>query len=125
MLMRTFKTVFAPGILLWLIPFCAGMAAIGLQASNAPLFDTLVTLVVAVVAVFCAVYFGRTAMSRSAGAALGLGMLWWLVCLAIDMPLFVLVLRMPVADYISDIGLSYGIAPIFMAGCAIALARKD
>jgi len=122
-MMRAIKTVFVPGVLLWLIPFCAGMAGFPLQASNETLFDTLVTLFVAIAAVVNATYFGHAVIARSVAAATGLGMLWWIVCLVIDMPIFVLVLNMPVADYISDIGLSYGIAPIFMAGFALANKR--
>ena len=125
MLMRTLKTVFVPGVLLWLIPFCAGMAAFPLQASNAALFDTVVTLFVAVAAVVCATFFGRAAVSRSAGAALGLGMLWWAICVAIDMPMFVFAMHMPAADYVADIGLAYGIAPIFMTGCALMKRRTQ
>jgi len=107
------------GLLSWLIPFVAGFAAFPLKKTNAPLFSTVMYLVVLITAgVLLHLYFRKRSVSvREAGLV---GILWMAINLILDYPMFAFgPMKMTPLGYYSEIGLVYLTFPVF----AILAAR--
>ncbi|MGA1982655.1 MAG: hypothetical protein ABSG84_09275 [Acidobacteriaceae bacterium] len=101
------------GVLSWLIPFAAGFVAFPIKKGNAPLFETLMGLVVLVTAgALLAVYFrGRQVTMREAALV---GTLWLVMNLVFDYPMFAFgPMKMTALGYYSEIGLVYLTFPAF------------
>lgn len=116
------KRIAALGFLSWLIPFAVSFVLFPLKASNAPLFGTLMGLVVLLTAgaLLKAHFRGRAATMREAVAA---GALWFAMNLALDYPMFAFgPMKMTAWAYYSEIGFSYLAFPVFAFGAA-RLAR--
>ena len=106
------------GFFSWLIPFVISFFVFPLKQSNAPLFGNVMTLVVlATAGALFRIYFrDRNLLSRE---ALPVGALWLLINLVFDYPMFAFgPMKMPVAQYYSEIGAAYLIFPVFAYGAA-------
>ena len=101
------------GLLSRLIPFVISFAAFPLKKFNAPLFSTLMYLVVLVTAgVLLFWYFRKRAVS--VGEAALVGAVWLAVNLVCDYPMFAFgPMKMTALAYYSEIGLVYLAYPIF------------
>ncbi len=110
------------GCLSWLIPFCAGFVLFPLKKPNAPLFGTLMTLVVLLTAgALFRLYFGGRAVMLA--EALWVGTAWVAINLVFDYPMFAYgPMKMTAGGYYSEIGLAYLVYPAFALGAA-RLAR--
>jgi uncharacterized membrane protein YpjA len=106
------------GFLSWLIPFVISFVVFPVKRSNAPLFATIMTLVVLLTAgILFAHYFRGKAVASS--EALLVGALWFVCNLVLDYPLFSHgPMRMTMLNYYSEIGLDYLIFPFFAFGAA-------
>ena len=101
------------GFASWLIPFVISFLIVPLKKSNAPLFETLMMLIVLVTAgaAFQVYFRGHTV---SVHEALYVGLLWLAVNLAMDYPMFAYgPMKMQVWAYYSEIGLVYLTFPVF------------
>ena len=101
------------GLVSWLIPFVISFFVFPLKKSNAPLFETLMTLIVLVTAgALFQVYFrGRPVSVRE---AVFVGALWLVVNLVMDYPLFSYgPMKIDAGTYYSQIGLDYLTFPAF------------
>jgi hypothetical protein len=107
------------GLLSWLIPFLVSFLAFPLKKTNAPLFCTVMYLVVLVTAgVLLKLYFRKRRVSVSEAG--WVGTLWMIINLILDFPLFAFgPMRMTPLGYYSEIGLVYLTFPVF----AILAAR--
>jgi hypothetical protein len=107
------------GFLSWLIPFAVSFILFPLKRSNAPLFGTLMDLVVLLTGgTLLNVYF--RSRSVSVHEAVLVGTLWFAINLAFDYPMFSHgPMRMTMWRYYSEIGLGYLMFPAF----AFAAAR--
>jgi len=101
------------GLLSWLIPLSISYAVHPLKRVNAPLFNSIMDLVVLITAgILLARYFRDRPMPVR--EALLVGTLWLVMNLAFDYPLFIYGLRtMTAFDYYSEIGLVNLTYPIF------------
>ncbi len=111
------------GFASWLMPFVISFLVFPLKKSNAPLFETLMTLVVLATAgaMFQLYFRGRTISVRE---ALLIGLLWLTVNLVMDYPMFAYgPMKMDVQVYYSQIGLDYLTFPLF-GFWASRLARR-
>jgi uncharacterized membrane protein YpjA len=107
------------GFLSWLIPFVAGFAAFPVKRINAPLFSSIMYLVVLVTAgVLLRLYFrNRDVTVQEAGLV---GAVWMAINLILDYPMFAFgPMKMTPLDYYSEIGIVYLTFPVF----AILAAR--
>lgn len=110
------------GLLSWVIPFVVSFAILPLKKSNAPLFITLMYLVVLVTAgALFNLYFRKRAVSIREAAAVGT--LWLAINLILDYPMFAYgPMQMTPIGYYSEIGLVYLTYPVF-AMMAARLAK--
>jgi hypothetical protein len=101
------------GLASWAFPFAFSFLLFPLKKSNAPLFETLMTLAILVTAgaLFQRYFRGRAV---SVGEAVRVGVLWLAVNLAMDYPMFAYgPMKMQVWAYYSEIGLVYLTFPAF------------
>lgn len=113
------------GFLSWFIPFAISFAAFPIKKSNAPLFATVMTLVVLVTAgVLMKIYFRARAPLLT--EALLVGAIWFFVNLIFDYPMFAYgPMKMTAAAYYSEIGLTYLIYPLFALGAASLVPHHE
>lgn len=106
------------GVCVWAVPFALGMLLFPLQQTVPELFDTLMSVGVCTAAVL----FGVLTVGKQAGVtsknALAIGFIWAIICLAIDIPIFVVGMGMNLLTYMADIGVTYLILPIVLVGLA-------
>jgi uncharacterized membrane protein YpjA len=116
--MILWKRALLLGFLSWLIPFLISFLVFPLKRSNAPLFATVMTLVVLLTAgVLLRSYFRSRTVAPP--EALLVGVLWFVCNLVLDYPLFSHgPMRMTMLNYYSEIGLDYLIFPFFAFGAA-------
>jgi hypothetical protein len=101
------------GFLSWLIPFVISFAAFPLKRSNAPLFSTVMYLVVLVTAGALLTWYFRKRVVRDGEAAM-VGAVWLGINLACDYPMFAFgPMKMTPLAYYSEIGLVYLTYPVF------------
>ncbi len=124
--MASWRWAIGLGLLVWLIPFGVAFAAFPLKEGWRSLFESIMPVTVAaVVTPLALLYFRRTGRwNLREGACLGL--LWWAMSMAIDLPLM---LPPPIsyalAEYFADIGLTYLMMPIITLGIAAAGSRTE
>lgn len=125
--MRKAIRILLLGIAVWAVPFAIGMAIFPVVDPSSALFDTLMSIAMALSAtVFSYIHLSRsTATSLDEG--LFAGTIWMTMALALDTPLFIFgpaEMRMTPAAYMADIGFTYAMIPIIAAGIGRALARR-
>jgi len=101
------------GLASWVIPFAISFLIFPLKRWNAPLFETLMTLVVMATAgaLFPLYFRGRAVSVREALLA---GLLWLAINLTMDYPMFAHgPMKMHASVYYSHIGLAYLTFPLF------------
>jgi hypothetical protein len=121
--MIAWKRTLLLGFASWLIPFVVSFLIFPLKKSNAPLFQTLMALIVLVTAgALLQLYFRGRAVSVH--EALFVSLLWLAVNLMMDYPMFAYgPMKMRAWAYYSEIGLDYLTYPAF-AFWASLLARR-
>jgi len=123
--MILWKRALLLGFLSWLIPFLISFLVFPVKRWNAPLFATVMTVVVVLTAgVLLRYYFRDRAVAPSEAVLVGT---LWLVCnLVLDYPLFSHgPMRMTALNYYSEIGLDYLIFPLFAFGAARLACPQD
>jgi hypothetical protein len=122
--MILWKRAFLLGLLSWAIPFAISFAAFPLKRVNAPLFESVMTLVLVMTAGVLLRSYCR-GRGVAAGEAVVVGALWLAVNLVFDYPMFAYgPMKMTAAKYYSEIGVDYLIFPAF-ALASSRLAPKD
>ncbi len=86
--MRSPKRALLYGFLVWLVPFLVSFVVFPFRASDRPLFESIMAVVLTVsVAVFGVLYMRRPA-ARPLREGILVGLLWLAISLAIDLLLF-------------------------------------
>ena len=111
--MTSWKRAVGLGFASWLIPFACGFAAFPLKKVNAPLFATVMALIVLETAgVMFQLYFRRIALSIR--EALYVAVLWCGINVVMDYPMFAYgPMKMEIGTYYSEIGLVYLVYPLY------------
>ena len=122
--MILWKRVALLGLLSWVIPLAISFVVFPLKQQNPPLFDTIMALIVLMTAgVLFRFYFRDRAVSR--GEAGLVGLLWVVLNLVLDYPMFAYgPMKMTAAKYYSEIGLDYLIYPVFAFGAASLIGSR-
>jgi len=120
---RSWKSALALGALMWLIPFVVAFLVFPFHESARPFFESIMAVTVTGTAVVLGLRYVRHGAGR--GEGLALGVVWLVVCVAIDAPLMLLggPMQMTVGQYSADIALTYLAIPIVTWGLA-AVARS-
>jgi hypothetical protein len=112
------------GFLSWLVPFLISFLAFPLKKPNAPLFSTLMYLVVLVTAGTLLVWYFRVRTVTVREAAV-VGTLWLAINLILDCPMFAYgPMKMTQLAYYSEIGLVYLTFPVFAVFSAFLECSK-
>lgn len=111
------------GILVWLVPFVVAVFVFPLRESWRALFESIMAVAVCTAAAVFGLLALRRRTMRGAGSGLAVGTIWWLVCVAIDLPMVAYgPMKMGLADYFADIGLTYVAIPVITTALAAAAA---
>ena len=116
--MIPWKRTMLLGLVSWLVPFAVALPLFPLKRDNAPLFETLMSIVtLAAAAVLLPLGFRNRAVTVR-GAVL-VGVTWLAINLVLDYPMFAYgPMKMDAGRYYSEIGLAYLIFPVFAFGAA-------
>jgi hypothetical protein len=120
--MQSWRSAIGYGLLVWLIPFAVAFGVFAIKESWRSLFESIMAVTLAATVVGCVwLYFRQRRASAREG--LQLGLLWYLISVAIDLPLM---LSPPInytfSEYLADIGLTYVMIPIITTGIAAGRA---
>jgi len=113
------KTALLHGFLIWFITFAVSFAIFPLRTLNRPLFESIMPVVLAA----CTMFFANRYHSKRPEAPVrewyGIGLLWLAMNWLLDAPLFSGgPMKMTVAEYFSDIGVTYLLIPVIVMGVA-------
>jgi len=110
---RTIRRALLLGFISWLAPFAIGFGLFPLKKTNAPLFTTLMYLVVlATAGNLMGLYFRMRDVAVSEATLVGV--LWLAMNLVLDCPMFAFgPMKMTPLAYYSEIGLVYLTNPVF------------
>jgi hypothetical protein len=114
------------GLGVWAVPFAVAFLIFPLRQSARPLFESIMPVAVASAVVGFAVPYFRKVNAAFTQEGLRLGLLWLLVCVAIDAPLMLFggPMRMTPGQYLADIGVTYLIIPVITTGIGLVLAQS-
>jgi hypothetical protein len=118
--MKSWKSVLALGVLMWLIPFVVAFLVFPFRETARPFFESVMAVAVTGTAVILGLRYVSRGAKRDEG--LTVGVLWLLLCVLIDAPLMLLggPMQMTVGQYAADIGLTYLVIPFVTWGLAAA-----
>ncbi len=121
--MKRIGSLLLYGFLTWFAALAVSMAVYPLKKSQDPLFETVMTLTLAALAVLATLaHFHRVRRFYLLEGFL-LGASLFLVNVVLDLPLFMFgPMAMPVSSYLGDIGLTYLVYPIVTVGSSILLS---
>ena len=112
------------GLLVWLVPFAVAVCIFPLKENKRVLFESIMPVTLAAIVTASALLYFRKVPSPSLREGLLLGLLWWAISLAIDLPLMLSPpIKMQPLEYAADIGLTYLMIPILTVGIAAARRR--
>lgn len=123
---RLFRAALLYGFLVWLIPFVVSVLIFPLKTRLPALFESIMPVVlVACVVSFLVLYF-RKAEAVSFSEAVLVGTLWFVISLAFDLLMFMWgPMKMTLANYVMDIGLTYLIIPTIAIGSGYLAEQKQ
>lgn len=122
--MSAIVRVVLSGLAVWAFPFVVGMAIFAIVPTDAPLFDTIMSVALAAAAVAASYLFLRKAPTPTAMRGARVGAVWAILAVVLDAPFFIFgpaQMRMEADAYIADVGLSYLVIPVIAAGIGRAL----
>ena len=112
---------FGLGLLMWLVPFLVAVAVFPFREPWRALFESVMALTVTAAAVGLGLQYLRKLPTVEVRDGVLVGLLWWALCVLIDLPLFSAgPMVMGLADYMADIGLTYVSIPMVTIGLAAA-----
>ena len=124
--MKSFRTAFLFGFLLWLIPFLVAFLIYPLREDNRPLFESIMPVVLCVLAVYFAGIYLSTVEADFIRTGAAVGVLWLLVSNVLDLMMFMWgPMKMSFTDYLMDIGITYLIYPAVTIGMGYLLEKRQ
>lgn len=122
--MQTGRTLLF-GFFVWLTAFVGAMFIFPFHENNRILFETLMSVILTTGTVFWTVVYLKKVDGDFAAHSLKAGVIWMLVNLALDFPVFIVgPLARPITDYVFDIGLMYPVIPVITFGMGYVLDKK-
>jgi hypothetical protein len=123
--MTSWRRALGLGFLAWLIPFVVAFAAFPFREQARPLFESIMAITVTATAVVLGLTYFRRLEEASVHEGFLAGLIWLVICVAIDAPLMLLggPMKMSLGAYMADIGLTYAAIPVVTSGLAAARRR--
>ena len=108
------------GFLIWLIVFVVAFAIFPIRESWRSLFESIMPVaIVLATTTFAHLYLSKTS-ENVLRESLVVGGLWFVISVLIDLPLMLTgPMEMPLTEYVADIGVTYLIIPISVAGMGL------
>lgn len=123
--MKHFLSLAGYGVLLWLIVFVSAMMMFKLRTDDLPLFESLIAVALATATSVVSILYFRGISQNFFAAGIRAGLIWMLVNLAIDLPMFSAgPMKMPLLDYFKDIGFTYLMIPEITITFGFLLEKK-
>ncbi|MGZ7116214.1 MAG: hypothetical protein ACXVHS_02040 [Methanobacterium sp.] len=106
------------GFLVWLIPFAVSFVIFPLKAPMYPLFESILSVVIAIAAVLLSYFYLKAIENNYIIEGIKIGVTWFIINIAIDLLIFMPAspMQMNFADYIMIIGPKYLIIPAITIG---------
>lgn len=119
--MKSVRRALGLGLLMWLVPFVVAFIVFPFRESWRALFESVMAVTVCATAVGLGLFYLRKLESIEVRDGLLVGLLWWVMSVLIDLPMFFGgPIEITVADYFADIGLTYVAIPAVTTGLAVA-----
>jgi hypothetical protein len=113
------------GFLIWLTTFIGAVFIFKLHDSDRVFFETLISIIFSIVVIVYTTYYFRKVQSDFVKEGIKIGIIWSLVNLAIDIPMFSFgPMARPLWDYFKDIGFIYIIIPFITISIGNLLNKK-
>ena len=122
--MRSWSKAIGLGFLVWLVPFVVAFLIFFLHESSRPLFESIMAVVVTGSAVVFGLVYMKQVDEQHLGEAIRLGIIWFIMAVAIDAPLMLLggPMKMTIWQYTADIGVTYICIPVVVVGLGLAFS---
>lgn len=112
------------GVVVWLVPFVVAFVFLPLRQQDRILFESIMPIAVVAPTVIFSVLYINPVPGKHAMEGLRLGLLWLVICIAIDQVFFNFgPTRMTFVDYLKDIGLTYVMIPFITTGHGLMQQR--
>jgi hypothetical protein len=123
--MKKYLKVGLFGLISWAVPFIVSLLISPLRESQRPLFESIMPVVVTICAVILSILYFSNLESGFLLDGVLLGVAWLIINLALDRVLFSQgPMKMSLADYLKDIGVTYLIIPIVTLGYGYIVNRR-
>jgi len=123
--MKSIKKALLYGFLVWLVPFVISFLMFPLKSSNRVLWESIMPVVISISAVLFSVLYFRRLQANFLKEAVLVGIIWLAISIILDLCLFMKgPMKMSLAEYIMDIGLTYLMIPIISIGFGYLLEKR-
>ncbi len=114
------------GFLVWLVPFLVSFVVFPLRASMYPLFESIMSVIIAISVVVFSYFYVRDLDVNFVREGIISGIVWFIINIIIDLVIFMPASPMHMAfnDYIMGIGLKYLIIPSVTIGMGYMAENK-
>jgi hypothetical protein len=113
------------GLISWAVPFIVSLLIYPLRESQRPLFEAIMPVVVVICAVLLSIFYFSNLESGFLRDGVLLGVAWLIINLALDRLLFSQgPMKIALADYMKDIGITYLIIPTVTSGFGYIVHRR-
>ncbi len=115
------------GFLVWLIPFAVSFVIFPLKSPIYPLFESILSIMIAVAAVLLSYFYFKGIESNYVMEGLLTGISWFIINIVIDLIIFIPAspMQMSFTDYIMGIGPKYLIIPAVTIGFGYLATNKS
>ena len=120
--MRSWAKAVGFGFMVWLVPFVVAVLIFPLHEPSRALFESIMAVTVTATAVLFGLLYMKQVAAAFVGESLRLGILWLIIAIVIDAPLMLLggPMKMSLAQYMADIGVTYLCIPVVTWGIGVA-----
>ena len=123
--MKSLKKALLFGFFIWLIPFVVSVIIFPLRTSAPPLFESIMPVVITISVVLFSILYFKKVEADFLKEGIVLGVRWLAISLFIDLLLFMWgPMKMTLADYMMDIGLTYLIIPAITIGIGYIMGKR-
>jgi hypothetical protein len=124
--MKSLKFASLYGFVLWLIPFAAAMVLFQVRNNQRPLFESIMPVVLAICATILADLYWRKVEVHFVREGILLGVVWLVISIVLDLLMFMWgPMRMSLANYMMDIGITYLIYPAITIGMGYLIEQRQ